>query len=239
MECVSACRSRAGALPLVAVAAVTVGLALPLAGCGTHSRNSRPARLLDDSTAPPLPAPLHEVGRGAIASRVRLLRAAQVDARGRACLDGFRAEFRIPSRATVVERTGVLAASMTFLDATGRVLLGCDRTARRTAGRPWCARSVGRLVSGRLLDPRVDILCRDRRGDPVGLGWIEPAGGVRWVVVRSGSDVEVEQVAGHLPVRVATTRVSIADSSATFAVTEYGADGKEVRRYRLRAGVAG
>lgn len=227
-----------GALRLVAAAA-TIGVALLSAGCGAPRRDSRPTLLLDGSAAPSLPASLHDVGRGAVASRVRVLHAAEVDARGRACLDGFRPEFEISPRATVVERTGVVAASLTVLDHTRRVVLGCDRAAGTRAGRLWCARSVGRLVSGRLGDPRVDILCRGPRGDPVGFGWVEPAAGVRWVVVGNGAAAEVEQVAGGLPVRVATAGVSVASSSATFAVTEYRSDGTKVRRYRLRAGVAG
>jgi hypothetical protein len=219
--------------------AATIGLALSSAGCGGRDDDARPARLLDGSASPLLPAVLREVGRGAVASRVRVLRAAHLDARGRACLERFRPEFRIPSRATVVERTNVVGENLTFLDARRRVVLGCDRTARPAANPPWCARSVGRLFSGHLRDPRLDILCRDANGDPLGLGWIEPAAHVRWVVVRNGPEAEVEEVARGLPVRVATVDVSVADSSATFAVTEYGSDGREVRHYRLRARVAG
>jgi hypothetical protein len=236
MERVRACRGHSGAVSFVAA---TIGLALLAAGCGASRGDPRPALLLDGSAAPSLPAPLLDLRRGAVVSRFRVLRATEVDARGRACLDGFRSEFEISPRATVVERIGVVAASLTVLDRTRRVVLGCDRTARTTAGRIWCARSVGRLVSGRLRDPRVDILCRGPRGDPVGLGWIEPAAGVRWVLVQNDHAAEVEEVAGGLPVRVATAGVSIASSSATFVVTEYRSDGKEVRRYRLRAGVAG
>ena len=139
----------------------------------------------------------------------------------------------------MVQRVGVKGVSLTFLDAERRVALGCDRSARPAASGPWCARSVGRLFSGRLRDPRVDILCRDARGRPVGFGWIEPAAGARWIVVGDGPGAEVEEVAAGLPVRIATTDVDAATSSATFDVRELAEGGKEVRRYTLRASVAG
>jgi len=210
-------------------------MALVLAGCGGAVERS--ARLVDGSEAPSLPTDRLE--SGAVATRARVRRAAKLDTRGRACLDSFRSEFRIPPATVVVERVGVIGASLTFVDAQRRVVLGCDRTARAAASGPWCARSVGRLFSGRLRDPRVDILCRNARGDRVGFAWVEPATRVRWIVVRNGPGAEVEEVVAGLPVRIATTDVDAATSSATFGVRELNGDGQEVRRFRLRAGVAG
>jgi hypothetical protein len=166
-------------------------------------------------------------------------RAANLDAAGRVCLDSFRSEFRIPATTVVVHQVGVVGASLTFLDAQRRVLLGCDRTARAAAKGPWCARSVGRLFAGRLRDPRIDILCRNAHGGRVGFGWVQPARGVRWIVVRNGPRSEVEELVAGLPMRIATTDVDAATSSATFDVRELDRDGQEVRRYRLHAGVAG
>ena len=233
-----ALRGRSGTRVLPAAATLAaVGSALAFAGCG--GGGERPARLVDGSEAKALPEALDRLGRRTVTARVRVIRAAKLDIRGRSCLDSFRSEFQIAPATVVVQRIGVITASLTFLDAERRVVLGCDRTARTAASGAWCARSVGRLFSGRLRDARVDILCRDARGDPVGFGWIEPAAGVRWVVVHNASSTEVEEVAAKLPVRIATSDVDPATSSATFDVQEYDADGKEVRRYRLRAGVAG
>ena len=182
---------------------------------------------------------LRDLGDRAVVSRVRARPASELDARGRACLDSFRAEFLISPATVVVQRVGAIGASVTFLDAEQRVVLGCDRTVRANANRPWCARSVGRLFGGRLRDARLDILCRDLHGDPVGFGWVEPAPGVHWIVVDHRSGAEVEEVAGRLPVRIATTDVDRPTSSATFDVRELDSEGKDLRRYRLHAGVAG
>jgi hypothetical protein len=178
-----------------------------------------------------------------VLSALRVLPASRLDPRDRACLEAFRGEFRISPATVVVSRVGTSGASLTFRDETAGVVLGCDRTAARagaTPSRPWCARSVGYLAGGRLRDPRVDVLCRDAHGDPVGFGWVEPRDlEAHWIVVRGGPQVEVEPAAAGLPVRVLTRDVDRETSSATFAVTEYGRSGKELVRYRVRAAVAG
>jgi hypothetical protein len=219
------------------VAGVT--LASAVAGCGRGE--PRPVRLLDGSLAHSLPRTLGSLGAGAVVSTVRVLPASRLGRHGRACLAAFRDEFAITPATRVVVRVGVVGATLTFKDGTGRVVLGCDRSAAR-AGKSgsWCAHSVGRLAGGRLDDPRVDILCLDARGDPVGFGWVDPrAPGARWIVVRGGQRSEVEPVVAGFPVRVVTNQVDRLTSSATFAVTEYAANGAELARYRLRAGVAG
>jgi hypothetical protein len=215
------------------------GFVLFSAGCGMQAREARPTRLLDGTAAPPLPEALDSVGGSAVVSRVRVLRVAELGARGRACIDAFRPEFQITPRTRVVARTGAIGASLTFLDARRRVVLGCDRTARPAASSPWCARSVGRLFAGRLHDARVDILCVDAHGRPIGFGWVEAGEGTRWIVVRDRSVAEVEEVAAGLPVRVMTIQVTLADSSARFPIAEYDQQGREVRRYRFNARVAG
>lgn len=240
MECVNVLRGRSGTrMRPAATTIVCVGLTLLVAGCGGGGRVEQSVRLVDGSTAPPLPAALARLESGAVATRAGAIRADELDTRGRACLDSFRSEFRVPPETVVVQRVALIGASLTFLDAEHRVVLGCDRTSRRDAHRLWCARSVGRLFSGRLRDPRVDILCRDSGGDRVGFGWVDPASGVRWIVARNGSRAEVEGVIAGLPVRIATTEVDAETSSATFDVRELAGDGKVVRRYRLRAAVAG
>ena len=74
------------------------------------------------------------------------------------------------------------------------------------AVRPGAGRSSGRLLHGRLLDPRLDILCRDRRGRPLAYAWVEPVPGAHWIGVDQGSYTEVYEVLAGLPVRVATLR---------------------------------
>ena len=115
----------------------------------------------------------------------------------------FEEEFDFPAATRVVERVGVLGATLTFADAGGHTVLGCDRTSARRGG-SWCARSAGRVRSGRLSDPRVDILCRDRHGRAVGFAWVDPAPATRWIGVETDSGVEVDPVTGSLPVRIAT-----------------------------------
>jgi len=223
--------------PAAAVAVAV--LALAVAACGSRDHRAHTSRLVDGSVPPVPPGVLGSLGADAVMSRVRFRRAALLDTRGRACIASFRGEFAIANEALVVERTGAIGASLTFLDARRRVVLGCDRASRRVAGAAWCARSVGRLVAGRLEDPRLDILCLGGHGEPIGFAWIDPMPGTRWVVVGDGARSEVEPVAAGLPVRVATREVDVATSSATFAVTEYDATGAELARYRLPVRVAG
>jgi hypothetical protein len=235
----TACSSRRHAAALRTAAATSAAaLALVAAGCG---RAPAPRVRLVDGTVPTrLPAALHDRVGQATYTRVAVLAARQLDAAGRRCLASFRSEFRIPPATTVVRRTGVVGESLTFRDAGGDVLLGCDGTARGTRlTLGWCGRSVGRLVAGRLRDMRLDIACRSEDGSSVGFGWIEPAPATRWLAVGTGRSTEVEEVAAGLPVRVPTDDVDQATSSATFPVVEYTSRGRIRRRYRLRAGVAG
>jgi hypothetical protein len=244
MECVTVRRGRAGprvrSAALVAVRAAVIGMTLAVVAVGCGNRPSSAARLVDGSTPPPLPHAFDDLS-GAVVTRVGVLRAADLGVRGQACLRSFRPEFSIPPATIIVERTGVIGASLTFRDRRRRFVLGCDRTEAPRGGDagPWCARSVGRLFGNRLRDPRVDILCRSAAGDRVGFGWIEPAPASRWFVVGHGSRSELYEVVAGLPVRVASRDVDVTTSSATFDVAEYDANGKEVRRRRLRVGVAG
>ena len=223
----------AGARPTAAA----VSLALLVAGCG--DRTPPPARLVDGTTPPALPAALRDIGP-AVSSRVTVVEARRLDSPGRSCVASFRPEFRISPGATVVRRTGAAGESLTFEDAQGAVVLGCYRTAGASASaRRWCGRSVGRLVAGRLRDMRLDIACRTGDAGAVGFGWIEPGPATRWVVARVGPIREVAAVAASLPVRIPTGDVDQPTSTATFAVVEYTASGEVVRRYRARVGVAG
>jgi hypothetical protein len=246
MECVTMPRSRAGACVRLVVAvaaraaAIGAALAVVAVGCADRSHQANAGRLVDGSTPPALPEALGNVERHVVATRVRVRRASELGARGQACLRRFRPEFFIPRGTIVVERAGVLGASLTLRDGRRHVVLGCDRTDRPAGDDgPWCDRSVGRVYSGHLRDPRVDVLCRSRAGNRIGFAWVEPAVGTRWIGVRSGGRSELYEVAAGLPIRVTTTDVAVETSSATFDLREYDVHGKEVRRQRLRAGVAG
>ena len=142
----------------------------------------------------------------------------------------------------VVERIGVFAESLTFADRRHDTVHACDGGIDPAGGRhlPWCGGSAGRLVAGRLLDPRLDVICRDRAGRPLAYAWVEPAAGARWIGVDQGDYTEVYEVLGELPVRVATgKRIDLARSRATFVVTQYDSHGNALIKGKLEAGVAG
>ena len=105
---------------------------------------------------------------------------------------------------------------------------------------PWCGEVFGALANGRLLDPRLDIVCRDRRAAPLAYAFVEPVAGAHWVGVDEGRYVEIYEVLAGLPVRVAGTRqVSVANARATFEVTQYDVHGRELVKGDLEAAVAG
>jgi hypothetical protein len=148
----------------------------------------------------------------------------------------------IRNDALVVERIGVFGESLTFADAGRKTVYACDGGTDAAGERkpPWCGNSAGRLFSGRLLDPRLDILCRDRKGRPLAYAWVEPAAGVRWIGVDQGSYTEVYEVLARLPVRIVSARgIQVGRSRATFDVTQYDGHGEELVKGRLEAAVAG
>jgi hypothetical protein len=144
--------------------------------------------------------------------------------------------------AVVVERIGVFGESLTFADAAHKILYACDGGTDPAGERkpPWCGTSAGLLYGGKLLDPRLDILCRDRNGRPLAYAWVEPAAGVRWIGVDQGTYTEVYEVLAGLPVRIASARgVQPSRARATFEVTQYDSHGKELVKGKLEAQVAG
>jgi len=143
-------------------------------------------------------------------------------------------------RVIVVERFGSFTRSVTVYRARNPQLFACDATGVPLEGGRWCGFSAGILRGGRLLDPRLDVLCRDRRRRHVAVAWINAIPGARWVALDQGSFTELYPTAAGMPVRVATARhVSYGTSSAMFFVTQYAADGRTLARARLTARVAG
>jgi hypothetical protein len=217
------------ARPLLAIALVA------LAACGGGGGGPR-ERLLDGSRPQALPAALRSLGGHVVATKARVVSVRDAEPRLRACIRRF-APLRVPARTAVVERTGLLSASATF--EIGTWVYGCDATAgpQELPG-PWCGGETGRTDLPRF-DARVDILCVDAEKRPVGLAWIAPVAGARYVVVRDHDYAEVYEAASGLPVRVATHNVDVETSSATFSIEQYDSLGRRLSRRRLRAAVAG
>lgn len=212
-------------------AALLLGL---LSGClaGCHGDGGPPRHLLYGEAAAefkPVPDSVISVGRiltgSALGRRFTLCRQAGIAA-----------------DTPVVERIGVFAESLTFADLRNHTVYACDGGIDPAGERqlPWCGGSAGRLVAGRLLDPRLDVICRDRNGHPLAYAWIEPAAGARWIGVDQGRYTEIYEVLGDVPVRIATARrIELARSRATFVVTQYDSHGKALIKGKLEARVAG
>jgi hypothetical protein len=216
--------------------AATLGAAsllLATAGC---DHQARPKRLLHGQAA----AEFRPV-EGSVVTQVRVVRAAFLARRFSLCVSPSD-RLRFPVDTVVVERVGVFSESLTFRDRGRRHLYSCDGGTDRAGERqgPWCGGSVGRLYDGRLLDPRLDILCADPEGRPLAYAWVAPAAGSHWIGVDQGSYIEMYEVGGNVPVRIATRRgIDRAASRATFEVVQYDIGGRELVRETLEAAVAG
>jgi hypothetical protein len=175
--------------------------------------------------------------RSVLVGRVRVVAAGRLRSPPlRACLRRYR-ELRVTRETRVVVRDGSLGASLTIADPHSPWLYGCDYTPGR---RRLCGGAVGRWRSGRLNDPRLDILCRDRSDRPLGAAWVVPLPAARSIAVREGRLIEVYPVAGRLPVRIWTREgVRYARSSAVFDVTQRRADRSTLVHERLHTAVAG
>ena len=154
----------------------------------------------------------------------------------RACLRRFR-ELHVTGRTRVVERDGLLGASLTISDPGSPWLYGCDF---RPGGSSLCGATVGEWRAPRLNDPRLDILCADAKRRPLGAAWVVPLQRARSIVVRERRLTEVHPVAARLPVRIWTREgVRYERSSAVFDVTQRGPGGRTLAHERLHAAVAG
>jgi hypothetical protein len=213
----------------LAVLLLAVGL---LAGC--DSSGARPERLLYGEAAQEFKAV-----SGSVLAIGRVLDGTTLGGRFTSCRP---VGAEIGTDAVVVERIGVFGESLTFADSAHKTVYSCDGGTDPAGERklPWCGSSAGRLLRGKLLDPRLDILCRDRKGRALAYAWVEPAAGVRWIGVDQGAYTEIYEVLAGLPVRIASTRgIEIGQARATFDVTQYDIHGREVIEGRLEAQVAG
>lgn len=213
---------------LILVLAIAA-FALVGTGCGS---DDRPERLLYDQ-----PAAEFKPVSGSVVVISRVLRGTTLGQRFLLC----RPE-SVARDALVVERIGVFGESLTFADREKKTVYACDGGVDPAGERqpPWCSGSAGRLFEGRLLDPRLDIGCRDGNGRPLAYAWIEPVAGAHWIGVDQGGYTEIYEVLGGLPVRIATVReIDLARSRAEFQVSQYGIGGRELIRGRVEPAVAG
>jgi hypothetical protein len=154
----------------------------------------------------------------------------------RACLRRFD-ELHVTARTRIVERDGLLGASLTISDPGSPWLYGCDF---RPGGSSLCGAAVGEWRGRRLNDPRLDILCIDVKRRPLGAAWVVPLPHARSIAVREHRLTEIYPVAGSLPVRIWTREgVRYERSSAVFDVTQRSANGRTLAHERLHAAVAG
>ena len=219
---------------LLRLAAVCGCAAAALTACGGH--HGPPTTLLDGSRAVAPPVALEGVGDAAIMAEVAVVPRPRVAA-GSAeatCLRGSD-----EGGGPLVVRVGAYAASVTFRTLSGLALVACDGVSPAGAASVWCGRSSGLLRGGRLGDTRLDLACTRPDGSPIAFAWVEPSPRTRFVAVERRGFVEVYSAAGALPVRMVTTDVDVASSSAAFDVSEHDRAGRLLRRYRLDATVSG
>jgi hypothetical protein len=211
-------RLRLGACGLVVLVA---------AACGSGGRTQH---LLDGGPTrefPPVP--------GSVIAQGRVVPRELLGGRLGGCRD-------VPAGAVVVDRIGVVGQSLTFANADGTGVSACDGGIDPAGERqpPWCGSVFGELARGRLLDPRLDVLCRTPEGEPLAYAFVEPVAGAAWIGVRQDRYTELYEVLAGLPVRIASTRdVSPAQARASFEVTQFDAAGHELLTAELRAAVAG
>ena len=196
-----------------------------------------------DSQAPPKrlmygePAAEFKPVRNSVVSIGRILRGTTLGRRFLTCKPDD-----VARDARVVERIGVFGERLTFTDRRHKNVFACDGGSDPAGEHrpPWCSGSAGRLFEGRLLDPRLDVGCRDRTGRALAYAWVEPVVGSHWIGVDQGSYTELYEVLGRVPVRIASTRgVDLHRSRATFGVTQYDVQGHELVKVDLEAAVAG
>ena len=200
------------------------------------SGENRPEKLLYGGRAAEFrPVP------GSVLTAARTLRGATLGSRLEDCLAPVDSA-SIRSDSLVVERVGVGGESLTFGRAGAAGVYACDGGADPAGERPlpWCGVVFGEREAGRLLDPRLDVNCRDRQGGALAYVFVEPVAGAHWIGVEQGGYVEVYEALAGLPVRIASTRgIDVREARAVFEITQYDDSGRELVHGKLEAGVAG
>jgi hypothetical protein len=216
-------------------------LVIACAPAGTGCRTKAPTQLANGAAARASPVALETVDQATVATEVDVVPIDRIesDAAFARCVRRIATDAPIED---VVVRIGVVAESVTVASASGRALYACDgRRSPGGAGRSdWCGTAFGRLERGHLVDPRLDLVDCAATGEPLAFAWVEPGRSARYVALRQPGYVEVYEVKGRLPVRVATTTgVDVDGSRASFELSEHDAGGKLLRAYELEARVAG
>ena len=218
---------------------VLVTSALAAAGCGcAESDDGVPTTLFDGSAAVVAEVAFEGIGVPVVVTKVERVAPAQMHLRRDSCLESLGGR---PAAAPAVVRIGAQSESVTVREASARAVRGCDNGAGpREADRRWCGIAYGWLRNGRLLDPRLDLLCTTEDGEPLAFVWVEPHPGARFVLVDQGGFAEAYETAGDIPVRIAfTTGIDLGRSAARVEVSEHAASGGLVRRRIVDARVAG
>jgi hypothetical protein len=208
-------------------------------GCVVDS-DGAPRTLMDGSLVRQVPVELEDVEAPMALTIVNVRNVpGPRGARVEACLRGR--GFGLQPEGPAVERIGVHAESVTFLEEGGRSVFGCDdSTGPELEGRRFCGGASGRLDNGRLIDPRLNILCTTADGDLMGFVWVQPAIEAKYVTVAQPGYAEVYEVAGGLPIRISTvTDVELERTRARFNVFEHDAAGNLLQDYEIEAAVAG
>ena len=213
-----------------------VALVLVVFAAVACDSGGRPKRLLYGR-------PAHQFGpvSGSVIADGRVLERALLRGRLDSCVfRGDRAS--LAPNALVVERIGVDGESLTFANRGRTGVYACDGGVDPVGERvrPWCGAVFGALVHGRLLDPRLDVLCRTRKGTPLAYAFVQPVAGAHWIGVVQDGYTELYEVLAGLPVRIASTRdVSVDAARARFEVSQYDVAGRLLERGDLEAAVAG
>lgn len=213
---------------------------LVAAGCSSDG-GGLPTTLMDGSSPPALPVELEGVDQPTVLTRVRVVHGAKRTPETTSASCVRERDWGISAAGPSVERVGVSSESVTFVQESRRGVFGCDNSpGAREEDRRWCGGVYGTLYSGHLRDPRLGLLCSTSEGERMGFVWVEPLSETHYVSVAQPGFIEVYEVAGQLPVRVATTSGVTSDPlAATFDLLEHGANGHLVRRYELDAVPAG
>jgi hypothetical protein len=214
--------------------AAAVSAVFVAAGC--EHGGSRPARLLDGR-----PALRFTPVRASVVTAGRVLTRSELGRRLDACISAVDRASVAPDT-TVVERVSVAGESLTFANRGRSGVFACDAGIDPAGERapPWCHAVFGELAGGRVLDPRLDVICRDRERRPLAYVFVDPVPGARWVGVQQRDYVELYEVLGGLPVRLATTSgIDVEQALARVEIAQYDAEGRELVRGQLEAAVAG
>ena len=229
--------------PTTAAALLAIAVLAPAtAGCVHDDAGGAagPSALYDGTDTVDAPAGVAKLEKPVVVGRARATTLRELGRRGRACARRFEPP-AIPATAAVVHRVGVAAETLTLLHSARRTIVACEDAPRELEHHgDWCGGSSGHLFAGRLRDPRVELSnCQTSEGETIGFAWITPTSRTRWIAIEEHEYFELYEVVGGLPVRVSTSGVRVRDSRVVFDYRELAADGAQLARERMDAGVAG